>query len=78
MADNTARVRSYDELKQVMAERRGFILAGWCGDAACEAAIKQETKATIRIIPIEGDPSPGACVRCGGASQREVYFAQAY
>jgi prolyl-tRNA synthetase len=78
MAENTARVKSYDELKQVMAEKRGFILAGWCADAACEATIKQETKATIRVIPIEGDASPGACVRCGGASPREVYFAQAY
>jgi prolyl-tRNA synthetase len=78
VAGNTTRVSGYDEFKQVMAERRGFLVAGWCGDAACEAAIKQETKATIRVIPIEGDASPGPCVRCGGASPREVYFAQAY
>ena len=56
----------------------GVLVAGWCEDAACEAAIKQETKATVRVIPIEGDAAAGACVRCGQASPREVYFAQAY
>jgi len=78
VADNTTRVGSYDQFKQVMADRRGFLVAGWCEDAACEAAIKQETKATVRVIPIEGEASPGACVRCGKPSPREVYFAQAY
>jgi prolyl-tRNA synthetase len=78
VADNTTRVSSYDQFKQVMSDRRGFLVAGWCEDAACEAAIKQETKATVRVIPIEGDASPGACVRCGKPSPREVYFAQAY
>ncbi len=78
VADNTTRVSSYDQFKQVMSERRGFLVAGWCEDAACEAAIKQETKATVRVIPIEGDAAPGACVRCGKPSPREVYFAQAY
>ena len=78
VADNTTRVSGYDEFKRVMAERRGFLVAGWCEDAACEAAIKQETKATVRVIPIEGEATPSACVRCGKASPREVYFAQAY
>jgi prolyl-tRNA synthetase len=78
MADNTTRVSGYDEFKQVMSDRRGFLVAGWCGDAACEAAIKQETKATVRVIPIEGEAAAGACVRCGKPSPREVYFAQAY
>jgi len=78
VADNTTRVETYDEFKQVMADKRGFLLAGWCEDAACEAAIKQETKATVRVIPIEGDAAAGGCVRCGKPSPREVYFAQAY
>ena len=78
VADNTTRVSGYDEFKQVMADRRGFLVAGWCEDAACEAAIKQETKATVRVIPIEGQAAPSACVRCGKPSPREVYFAQAY
>jgi prolyl-tRNA synthetase len=78
VADNTTRVSSWDEFRQVMAGRRGFLVAGWCGDAACEAKIKEETKATVRVIPLEGDARPGSCVRCGRPSEREVYFAQAY
>jgi prolyl-tRNA synthetase len=77
-AENTTRAGSWDEFKRVMADKRGFIVAGWCGDAACEARIKGETKATIRVVPIEGEARAGACVRCGGASGRDVYFAQAY
>jgi prolyl-tRNA synthetase len=78
VADHTTRVGSYDEFKQVMAEKRGFIVAGWCRDAGCEATIKAETRATVRVIPIEGTPAAGACVRCGQPSEGEVYFAQAY
>jgi prolyl-tRNA synthetase len=75
VADNTTRVSSYDEFKRVMAEKRGFILAGWCGDPAVEARVKEETKATIRVMPLE--ERPAACVVTGKPG-REVYFAQAY
>ena len=78
LADNTSRVTSYDEFKRVMANKRGFIVAGWCRQAECEAKIKEETKATVRVMPIEGTPVAGACVRCGQSSPGEVYFAQAY
>jgi prolyl-tRNA synthetase len=78
MADNTTRVSSWEEFRQIMASRRGFLIAGWCGDAECEAKIKQETKATVRVIPLEGEVRPGACIRCGRPSPQEVYFAQAY
>ena len=78
LADNTTRVTSYDEFKEVMAGRRGFILAGWCRDPGCEAKIKEETKATVRVVPVEGEDGPGGCVRCGNPSPRDVYFAQAY
>jgi prolyl-tRNA synthetase len=53
-------------------------VAGWCRDAACEAAIKEETRATVRGVPLDAPPSPGGCVRCGTPSPGEVYFAQAY
>jgi prolyl-tRNA synthetase len=76
VANSTTRVSSYDEFKQVMAEKRGFILAGWNGDAAVEAQIKAETKATIRVIPM-GEPREAACI-VTGQKGREVYFAQAY
>jgi prolyl-tRNA synthetase len=78
VAENTFRVSSYAEFKEIMATRRGFLLCQWCGQAECEVKIKEETKATVRVIPIEGEAVKGACVRCGGASSREVYFAQAY
>ena len=78
VADNTTRVSSWAEFREIMAGRRGFIVAGWCGDADCEAKIKQETKATVRVIPLEPEARPGSCVRCGRPSEREVYFAQAY
>jgi prolyl-tRNA synthetase len=76
--ENTRRASSYDEFKEIMAGSRGFLLCQWCGQADCEAKIKEETKATVRVIPLDGEPVSGACVRCGGASSREVYFAQAY
>ena len=75
-ADNTTRVSSYDEFKEVMKTKRGFILAGWNGDPAVEARIKEETKATIRIIPTENEREAPCVVT--GEKGREVYFAQAY
>ena len=78
VADNTTRVSTYEEFKRVMTDKRGFIVTGWCRSAECEARIKEETKATVRVIPIEGTPVAGACVRCAQPSSGEVYFAQAY
>jgi prolyl-tRNA synthetase len=78
LAENTRRVTTYDEFKAVMADKRGFLLAPWCRDASCEARIKEETRATVRVIPLEGQATAGACVRCGQSSSGEVYFAQAY
>jgi prolyl-tRNA synthetase len=74
--ENTTRVSSYDDFKEIMRTKRGFILAGWNGDPAVEAKIKEETKATIRIIPMDGGPETPCVVT--GEKGREVYFAQAY
>jgi prolyl-tRNA synthetase len=78
VADNTSRASSYEEFKSIMGARRGFIVSGWCRSAECEAKIKEETRATVRVIPIEGPSAAGGCVRCGQPSPGEVYFAQAY
>jgi prolyl-tRNA synthetase len=78
VADSTTRVGSYGEFKEVMGSRRGFLVAGWCGSSECEAKVKEETRATIRVVPIEGESREGACVFCGRPSPRDVYFAQAY
>jgi prolyl-tRNA synthetase len=78
VAENTTRVSSWDEFRQIMAGRRGFLIAGWCGDADCEAKIKAETKATIRVMTDDLAGTSGACIRCGKPSPRKVHFAQAY
>ena len=56
----------------------GFMLAHWCGDSACETAIHEETKATVRVITFDGPAEDGVCVRCNGPSKRRVHFAKAY
>jgi prolyl-tRNA synthetase len=71
-------VASYDEFKSAMEGRPGFVVAGWCGSAECEAAIKADTQATLRNIPFTGEQTAGACVRCGRPSPAEAWFAKAY
>ncbi|MGE5572527.1 MAG: proline--tRNA ligase [Bacteroidota bacterium] len=78
MDENTHRVADYDEFKAVMETKRGFVYAPWCGNQGCEAAVKEETGATIRCISLDEPPRPGACVRCGSRSNLWVYFAKAY
>jgi prolyl-tRNA synthetase len=76
VADSTTRVSNYDELKETMRSKRGFIVAGWNGDPAVEARIKEETKATIRVMAID-ETREAPCV-VTGEKGREVTFAQAY
>jgi prolyl-tRNA synthetase len=76
LAESTTRVKTYEEFKEVMATKRGFILAGWNGDPAVEAKIKEETKATVRVMAID-EVRESSCVVTGEPG-REVYFAQAY
>jgi prolyl-tRNA synthetase len=76
--EHTQRVTSYDELKAVMEGRPGFVVAGWCGSAECEAQIKAETQATLRNIPFTGIDVAGSCVKCGRPSSGEAWFAKAY
>ena len=61
-----------------MESKGGFILAHWDGTPETEEQIKNETKATIRCIPIEGDTAPGSCMVTGKPSARKVLFAKAY
>jgi prolyl-tRNA synthetase len=77
--DHTQRVSSYDEFKQVMEGRPGFVIASWCGRAECEAQIKTDTQATLRNLPF-GEPAAlsAPCVRCDQASVGEAWFAKAY
>src|SRR3954454_568444 len=76
--EHTTRVSSYDEFKSVMEGRPGFVIAGWCGSADCEAQIKADTQATLRNIPFTGAAVTGTCVKCGKPSPAEAWFAKAY
>lgn len=73
----TYTVDTYDEFKEQI-EKGGFILAHWDGTPETEERIKNETKATIRCIPLEGDTTPGKCMVTGKPSARRVLFARAY
>ena len=73
----TRAVDSYDEFK-VAIEDGGFLLAHWDGTAETEARVKDETKATIRCIPLVGDGIPGQCMVTGKPSKGRVIFARAY
>ena len=73
----TTEVESYDEFKQVLEEKGGFIYAHWDGTPETEERIKNETKATIRCIPM-GESTPGKCMVTGNDSKKKVLFARAY
>ena len=75
--ENTHSVDTWDEFK-VQIEKGGFLLAHWDGTAETEEAIKQETKATIRCIPLDAVEEAGKCIFSGALSNRRVVFARAY
>lgn len=76
-ASVTREVNSYDEFK-VEIEKGGFLLCHWDGTPETEEKIKEETKATIRCIPLDGDTTPGVCMVTGKPSKQRVVFARAY
>lgn len=73
----TREVNSYEEFK-VEIEKGGFLLCHWDGTPETEEKIKDETKATIRCIPFDGDKTPGVCMVTGKPSAQRVVFARAY
>lgn len=75
--ERTRTVDSYEEFKEEI-EKGGFILAHWDGTPETEALVKDETKATIRCIPFEGDCTEGQCMVTGKPSKRRVIFARSY
>ena len=76
--DNITTVDSFDDFKDVLNKKGGFILAHWDGTEVTENAIKNETKATIRCIPLENKKETGNCVYSGKPSKGRVFFAKAY
>ena len=75
---NTARIDSYDEFKEFMAADRGFALIHWAGSSADEERLQEETKATIRCIPLDAEDDPGNCILSGKPCTGRVVAAKAY
>ncbi len=76
--ENTTYVNSYHEFKKTLKKKRGFIMAHWDGTKETELKIKEETKATIRCIPLNKEPEEGKCIYTGKPSKYRVLFAEAY
>lgn len=79
-ANSYRNVSDYEELKRIMGGGGGFVYTGYCGDEKCEARVKEDTKATIRVIPdadFRSERIPDRCI-CGGDSEHEVVWARAY
>jgi prolyl-tRNA synthetase len=68
--------KNYDELKAVVAD--GWAFSWWCESKQCEARVKEDTKATTRVIPLDQPEGSGPCVVCGQPARKKVYFARAY
>ncbi len=73
---NIHEANSYDELKDIV--ENGWAEAWWCGDPACEAKIKEDTKATSRCMNFEHQHGHGKCVVCGKDAEKKIYFSKAY
>lgn len=78
MSNMTHKAESYDEFKKILDEKSGFVLAHWDGTPETEERIKEETKATIRCIPLNNAAENGKCIYSGKPSSQRVLFARAY
>jgi prolyl-tRNA synthetase len=77
--ENTHIAEDYDTFKRIMQDQRGFIRAYWCESAECEARIKEETRATVRVIPEDAEADgPGECIYDGRPARKRALFAQSY
>ncbi|HWZ36363.1 MAG TPA: His/Gly/Thr/Pro-type tRNA ligase C-terminal domain-containing protein, partial [Mucilaginibacter sp.] len=76
--ENTTEVNDYEEFKRLLDEKPGFLSAHWDGTSETEQRIKDETKATIRCIPLNNKQEEGKCILTGKPSTQRVLFARAY
>jgi len=78
LEDNIREVDNFEEFKQVIDEKRGFIKAHWCGNIECEKQVKEQTGATLRCIPFSEESVSGRCIACNKESDTVAYFAKSY
>ncbi len=78
--ENTFETDNYGDLKEIFNNSGGFVRAPWCGSPECEAKIKEETKATIRALPLDSAEEIGnkRCIYCGKEAKKIATFARAY
>lgn len=77
LQDNITEVNTFDAFKQIIEKKGGFIKMKWCYTVECEDKIKEETTATVRLIPFDSD-AKGKCVHCGKEAKVTAYFAKSY
>jgi prolyl-tRNA synthetase len=76
--ENTFVATNMEELEAIFAEKTGFVKAMWCGDRACEDAIKEKLSVTSRCMPFEQEELSENCVCCGKKAKKMVYWGKAY
>jgi prolyl-tRNA synthetase len=74
--ENTSDPENYDSFKTAVG--KGFAYSFWCGSDECERRIKEDTKATLRCMPLDQSGNKGSCICCGNQADRKAYFAKAY
>jgi len=78
IAEHSFTVKSYDEFKEKLDNPGGFLYVDWCGDSQLENVIKEETKATIRVIPFDQPKELGPCFYTGKPAKYRAVFARSY
>ena len=76
--EHTYVATNYEEFKETVANKPGFVKAMWCGDQECEDKIKADTTATSRCMPFEQEKLSDVCVCCGKPAKKMVYWGKAY
>ena len=78
LESHTYEARTYEEFKDTIANKPGFVKAMWCGDLECELKIKEDTTATSRCMPFKQEHLSDTCVCCGKPAKKMVYWGKAY
>ena len=76
--EKTSVATTYDEFRDIVENKGGFVKAMWCGELECEEKIKADTTATSRCMPFEQEQLSKVCVCCGKPAKKMVYWGKAY
>ncbi|MDQ4149729.1 MAG: proline--tRNA ligase [Actinomycetota bacterium] len=76
--EHTFEAATYEQLAEFLSDGSGFARGGWCGRSECEERVKADTKATIRVLPLDPEEPPEACIVCGQPAVERATWAQSY